>query len=271
MKVRVGAIPPKRNRGNFQRAQKVEASQETIPCGRVPARAPVTSGPEVVVTVSEIWRYPVKTMAGERLERATITPFGIEGDRVVHVEDSRGRVVTSRTHPRLLAHRGTLAPDGEPLVDGQPWSSRGVLAQIVDIAGVGARLVRYDGNERFDKLPLLVLSDGAVKAFGYDCRRLRPNVVIGGVEGMSERDWPGGYLRMGTVLIGVDALRTRCIMTSFDPDTQVQDTEVTQSIFRRFGGKLALDCFVMEGGEVELGDEVELLRPAAPSSSAIAV
>lgn len=45
--------------------------------------------------IAEIWRYPVKTMAGEQLQRARIGPLGIEGDRVVHVEDANGRVITS--------------------------------------------------------------------------------------------------------------------------------------------------------------------------------
>ena len=66
--------------------------------------------------VAEIWRYPVKTMAGEKLQRARLGPLGIEGDRIVHVEDAHGRVITSRSHPRFLGHQGTLGPDGEPLV-----------------------------------------------------------------------------------------------------------------------------------------------------------
>ncbi len=212
----------------------------------------------------EIWRYPVKTMGGERLGRARIGPLGIEGDRVVHVEDARGRLVTSRTHPRFLAHAGTLGPDGEPLVDGRPWRGPEVAADVVDIAGAGARLVRFDGPERFDVLPLLVATDGAIAAFGHDRRRLRPNLVIGGVEGMAERGWPGRSLRVGEVVIGVEELRQRCIMTSFDPDTQVQDRSVTRGIFDRFGGLLALDCRVIAGGHVTVGDAVELLDGPGP-------
>jgi len=52
--------------------------------------------------VTEIWRYPVKTMAGETLQRVHIGALGIEGDRVVHVEDAQERVITSRSHPRFL-------------------------------------------------------------------------------------------------------------------------------------------------------------------------
>jgi uncharacterized protein len=54
--------------------------------------------------VTEIRRYPVKTMAGEKLQRVRIGPLGIEGDRIVHVEDARERVITSRSHPRFLVH-----------------------------------------------------------------------------------------------------------------------------------------------------------------------
>jgi uncharacterized protein YcbX len=212
------------------------------------------------VKVAELWRYPVKTMGGERLKRATIGPLGIEGDRIVHVEDERGRVITSRSHPRFLGHRGTLGPQGGVLVDGQPWDNPAVAAAVADIGGPGARLVQYEGAERFDVLPLLVATDGAIAAFGYDGRRLRPNIVVGGVEGLSESDWPGACLRIGDVRIGVQNLRQRCIMTSFDPDTQVQDRDVTRSIYQRFDGKLALDCFVIEGGEIAVGDDVQVVR-----------
>ena len=217
--------------------------------------------------VTEIWRYPVKTMAGEKLQQARIGPLGLEGDRVVRVENAEHRVITSRSHPRFLGHKGTLGPYGEPLVDGRPWNSAQVAVEVVDIVGPGAKLVRFDGAERFDVLPLLVATDGAITAFGHDRRRLRPNIVIGGVEGLGEREWPGGCLRIGNVLIGVQDLRLRCIMTSYDPDTQVGDKEITRGIYRRFEGKLALNCFVIEGGEIAVGDHVELVRGSACTDS----
>jgi uncharacterized protein len=212
------------------------------------------------VRLAEIWRYPVKTMAGERLERAHVGPLGLDGDRVVHVERADGRVVTSRSHPKFLAMRGTLDTDGEPLVDGLAWTSARIAARVEEIAGRGAKLVRCDGAERFDVLPLLVATDGAISAFGHDGRRLRPNLVIADVEGLAERSWPGASLRVGRVLIGIQSLRLRCIMTSYDPDTQAQDKAITRSIYERFEGKLALDCFVVERGEISVGDDVELVR-----------
>jgi uncharacterized protein len=221
-----------------------------------------------MMTVAEIWRYPVKTMAGEKLQRVRIGPLGLEGDRVVHVEDAHGQVITSRSHPRFLGHKGTLGADGEPLVDGRPWKSAEVAADVVQIGGAGAHLVRFDGATRFDVLPLLVATDGSIAAFGHDGRRLRPNIVVGGVNGLGEREWPGGCLRIGQALIGVQDLRSRCIMTAYDPDTQVRDKTITQGIYKRFEGKLALNCFVIESGEISVGDAVELIRGRACVASA---
>jgi len=212
------------------------------------------------VHLQELWRYPVKSMAGERLDRADLRADGIAGDRVLQVHDAHDRIVTSRSRPALLAHRGTIGPDGQPLVDGRPWASPEVDRDVVSAAGPGSRLIRDEGLERFDILPLLVATDGAVAAFGHDRRRLRPNLLIGGVAGLDEREWEGRRLRIGKVVIDLVDLRERCIMTTFDPDTQAQDVEVLKKIRREFGGKLALNARVREGGAVTVGDPVELLQ-----------
>ena len=212
--------------------------------------------------IQELWRYPVKSMAGERLESAEVTQEGIVGDRMVLVTRPGGRIITSRTHPRLLGLRGSLAPDGEPLVNGKPWNERESAEAVRAAAGPEARLVRYDGPERFDVLPLLIGTDGAFEQLGVDHRRLRPNIVVGGVDGLAERGWPGHRLRLGTVIASVAKLRSRCVMTTYDPDTQVQDLSVLRRIASEFGGQMALDCAVLGGGRIAVGDPVELLEAA---------
>src|SRR5262249_1994218 len=98
-------------------------------------------------------------------------------------------------------------------------------------------------------------------AFGRDVRRLRPNILIGGVEGMAERDWPGATLSIGAIVIRLDSLRTRCPMTTVDPDTLARDPGVLLDIGRRFGGRLALNAHVVHGGVLHEGDAVSLLHP----------
>jgi uncharacterized protein YcbX len=212
--------------------------------------------------LSEIWRYPVKSMAGERLDRASMGPLGLHGDRVVQVYDGRGRLVTARTYPKLLGLHATLGPDGEPLVDGRPWPSPDVQARVERVVGPGARLVRNESEARFDILPLLVATDGAVAAFGRDARRLRPNLIVGGVDGLEERSWEGRVLRIGSALIALADLRGRCVMTTFDPDTLEQDPRVLRDIVRRFDGRLALNADVIQGGDLREMAAVELLADA---------
>src|SRR5438045_2982012 len=165
------------------------------------------------------WRNPGESRAGQRLERAQLGRDGIPGDRVLYVVDERGQILSARTKPRLLGHRATVGPDGDVLVDGLPWRSSEVAAAVEFAAGAGARLVEATGNERFDILPLLVATDGAIEAFGHDLRRLRPNIVIAGVEGLAERRWPWRQLAAGKAVIALADLRERCIMTTWDPDT----------------------------------------------------
>jgi uncharacterized protein YcbX len=210
---------------------------------------------QMTLRVAGLWRYPVKSLGGEPLLAATLTPEGIPGDRVVHVCGPEG-VRTARRHPRLLGLRGTLGPDARPRINGHPWESADALALIKKAAGDDAWLEAWEGLERFDILPLLVATDGAVAVFGRDIRRLRPNILIGGVDGMTERLWEGAQLHIADTLVRLAALRGRCTMTTVDPDTLECDPQVLKDIGRRFGGRLALDADVVRSGTVRMDDDV---------------
>lgn len=209
-------------------------------------------------------------MAGESLPSAILSTDGIPGDRLVHVRGPEG-VRTARRHYRLLGLRGTLGPDGQALVNGLPWNSAEALALVKDAAGKDAWLAAYDGPERFDVLPLLVATDGAVAAFGRDVRRLRPNMLIGGVDRLDERSWPGAELHIAaageTPVVRLDSLRGRCAMTIVDPDTLVRDHDVLRDIGRRFGGQLALNADVARSGLIRVGDRVSVVRTPVSSSA----
>ena len=152
--------------------------------------------------VAELWRYPVKSLAGERLEQAEIQRNGLVGDRLVQVYDARGHVVTARKHPDLLAHRGTLGADGEPRIDGWLWSSTEAATRIAEALGWKPRLERFVGEERFDVLPLLVATDGAIQALGVDGRRLRPNIETGEICLLDFGRQPWHRLEHGLIIHG---------------------------------------------------------------------
>jgi uncharacterized protein YcbX len=119
--------------------------------------------------------------------------------------------------------------------------------------------MRARAFERFDILPLLVATDGAAGQAGLDIRRLRPNLVIGGVDGLAERTWEGRFMAIGDAVVGLATLRDRCIVTTYHPDTLEQDVGVLLDIRRRFAGSLALNAWVARAGAVRVGDPVTLL------------
>jgi uncharacterized protein YcbX len=210
--------------------------------------------------VEALWRYPVKSLAGEPLPVAAVEADGIRGDRIVRVRGPEG-VRTARRHYRLLGLHGSLDAHGHPMIDGMPWESTGALARIKDAAGSDAWLEAWAGIDRFDILPILVATDGAVAAFGRDVRRLRPNLVIGGVDGLAEREWSGAELHIGAAIVRLDSLRARCHMTTIDPDTLQVNPEVLRDIVRRFGNKLALNAEVVRAGTIHVGDPVTFVLP----------
>lgn len=209
--------------------------------------------------VAELWVYPVKSLAGQRLERTTLTADGIPGDRAVQVRDGDDRLVTARTRHGLLALRATLDDDGEALVEGRSWRDRDAEQAVRAAVGEDVRLVPMEGGARFDDTALLVATDGAVATLAIDHRRLRPNILIGGVEGLAERDWPGGRLRVGDAVLDVEKLCKRCVMPTIDPDTLAVTPSILGRINADYGGRFALNCWVLEPGGVAVGDRVELL------------
>lgn len=215
--------------------------------------------------VDALWRYPVKSLAGERLAAVAIDSAGIAGDRIVRVRGPEG-VRTSRRHYRLLGLRGTLDADGRARINGYPWDGPDALALVKEAAGADAWLEACETLDRFDILPLLVATDGAVTAFGRDVRRLRPNIVIGGVDALTEREWVDGQLLIGDAVVRLDSLRSRCHMITIDPDSLRVNPDVLRDVVRRFDNKLCLNAEVVRAGTIRLGDPAMIAVPDAETA-----
>ncbi|HEV7522288.1 MAG TPA: MOSC N-terminal beta barrel domain-containing protein [Candidatus Angelobacter sp.] len=211
--------------------------------------------------VSEIWRYPVKSLKGERLEQTEITKFGIPGNRQVAViRTINGRFSTSRSKPKLLGLQGGINPEGVPTVNGHPWNSSQALQLVHEAAGEPVTLQQVPAPQAFDVLPLLIATDGAARYLNIDHRRLRPNILLADVPDLEERKWPGRVIAIGEVRIHAEKLRDRCVMTTFDPDTQVQDPSILLRIVRELDGSTALDSSVIHPGKIRVGDTAHILE-----------
>lgn len=211
--------------------------------------------------VSEIWRYPVKSLKGERLKETEITSLGIPGDRQIAViRTLNGRFLTSRSRPKLLGLQGSINADGVPTINGHLWNSSEALQFVHEAAGEAVTLQQIPPPQAFDILPLLVATDGAARYLNIDHRRLRPNILLADVPELEERNWPGRTIAIGDVRIHAEKLRDRCVMTTFDPDTQVQDPSVLLRIVRELDGSTALDSSVIAEGTIRVGDPAYIVE-----------
>ncbi|MDQ3759284.1 MAG: MOSC domain-containing protein [Actinomycetota bacterium] len=207
--------------------------------------------------VAQIWRYSVKSLRGERLERIDILADGLRGDRSTQVIDDKGARMTGRTAKRLLGLQAGFTGGGEPTIDGHSWESDEALGLVRDAAGPGASLAPL--GRHFDDRPILITTDGAIDALGVDLRRLRPNIVIEGAEGLEEVGWVGRHLRLGGVELDVVDRCVRCVMTTIDPDSLEVDPGVLRRINDEFESRVGVLCEVATAGELRVGDEAELL------------
>jgi uncharacterized protein YcbX len=211
--------------------------------------------------VSEIWRYPVKSLKGERLQETEITKVGIPGDRqIAVVRTINGRFLTSRSKPKLLGLQGSINANSVPTINGYPWNSAGALQLVLEAAGESVTLQQIPAPQAFDILPLLVATDGAARYLNIDHRRLRPNILLADVPELEERKWPGRTIAIGDVRIHAEKLRDRCVMTTFDPDTQEQDPSVLLRIVRELDGSTALDSSVIAEGTIRVGDPAHIIE-----------
>ncbi|HLK07352.1 MAG TPA: MOSC N-terminal beta barrel domain-containing protein [Candidatus Angelobacter sp.] len=211
--------------------------------------------------VSEIWRYPIKSLKGERLNETEITKLGIPGDRQIAViRTINGRFLTSRSRPKMLGLQGSINADGVPIINGHLWNSPEALQLVLEAAGEPVTLQQVPPPQAFDVLPLLVATDGAARYLNIDHRRLRPNILLADVPDLEERNWPGRVIAIGDVRIHTEKLRDRCVMTTFDPDTQAQDPSVLTRIISELDGSTALDSSIITPGKIRLGDAAHIIE-----------
>lgn len=228
------------------------------------------------MVVERIWRYPVKSMGGERLPRVDVDLRGVAGDRWYAVRDAEGRFGSGkntrrfRRMPGLLRLRsryvgGTprlLDPNGEPVADAVAFLHSYLGRTDVDLAPEGA-------VSHFDQLPLSVLTTAtldwvraAVPGTAVDERRFRPNLLIRtppGTRPFVEDDWLGCPARIGPD-VRVEFVRSseRCVMVNEEQPGLPHSAQVLRAVAQSHDNRLDALATVAHPGSVRVGDPVTL-------------
>ena len=230
--------------------------------------------------VTQLWCYPVKSMAGVRLETATVGPLGIDGDRQWGLVDrSTGLVLTARRVPELLfaepVPRGegmaVRLPDGtvtDDDADLSAWLGRDVelrrprpdergryeIAENDDrpdgdwIRWQGPKGVWHDSN----RTRLSIISEDALH--DWDVRRFRANVYVAGGD---ERELLGRDIAIGEVAGTVVKEIDRCVMVTRPQAGIERDKSVLVQVHAERGGNLGVGVLVTGAGTIRVGDVVE--------------
>ena len=231
--------------------------------------------------VVELWRYPVKSMSGEPLERADVDERGIRGDRQWGVLDGvTGNVLTARREPQLLFGSARLVGDDEVEIRTDEGDVLDGDEALSDWLGRPVRLVRagtgiqgtYETPLDFEQETGWVAWQGPEHTFhdstktqvsilsldsigSWDVRRFRANVVV---DAGDEFALVGSAVRIGAVEADVVKRIDRCVMvTRPQPGGIERDLDVLRTIHQRNGGDLAVGALVRTPGAIAVGDALE--------------
>jgi uncharacterized protein len=229
--------------------------------------------------VAAIYRYAVKSMAGEGLDAGELGWHGLEGDRRFAFR----RLAEEGGFPWLTAGRVPDMIRYVPVVrDGVPTHVRMPDGRELEVAGDELRdeLSRLHKSEvalmrlnhgMFDDAAISVIATRTIEEIARraerapDVRRFRPNVVVEtSGEPFAEDAWIGGVLAFGDpaagAAVGVTQRDVRCSMVNLDPDTAEVDAAVLKAVVRSNENCAGVYGSVVRTGAVEVGQAVFLLK-----------
>jgi uncharacterized protein len=231
--------------------------------------------------VEAIFRYPVKSMAGERLEVANLGWHGLEGDRRLALRRMADRSgmpwLTASKLPDLLLfapHRHENGAQGDlpthirtPNGEAMPVFGEDLAVEIGRRYGAPVQMMQLN-HGIFDEASISVIASDTVREIGrlagrtLDMRRFRPNVVVRLLRSASfgEDEWLGGALSFGegddAPAIAVTMRDVRCAMVNLDPDTARSAPEVMKTIVRANQNNAGIYGAVTRVGRLAVGQTI---------------
>ena len=243
--------------------------------------------PVEIGRIEALFRYPGKSMSGERLDGVQLGWHGLDGDRRLalrRMDDRSGFPWLSASElPDLLrftplrhsdathADLPTLVctPEGEKL----PVFGKDLAAEIGRRRGAPVQMMQLR-NGIFDEASISVIASDTVREIGrlsgrsLDVRRFRPNVVVQLLQPVpfQEDEWLGGVVSFGEESDGpaitVTLRDLRCSMVNLDPDSAISAPEVLKTIARANQSHAGIYGAVTRVGWLAVGQAI-YLQPAA--------
>jgi len=233
-------------------------------------------GPLVVGRVVGLWRYPVKSMAGEPLTTADVSWFGFCGDRrwaFVRdgVPESGFPWLTLRERENMNHYRPSFVEPDRP--DKSPIDVRtpsGATLRVSDPAlaeelAPGARAIKQDRGI-FDTFPISMITTQTISNLAKEVgehlvvERFRPNILVDANTDapFPEDDWVGKVLRIGELRVRIDKRDGRCAIITIDPVSTNRSPNVLRTVVQERQGCLGVYGTTVQPGRIALSDVVAI-------------
>jgi uncharacterized protein len=207
-------------------------------------------------TIAHLWRYPIKSLAPESLERTKVDASGLEGDR------HGALFVTSSEHARTSK---TYRGKEHNLL--HTTSDAGRALSLAAARGVS--IERREGGPHFDLGTVSLVLDlwlgdlELMTGLELDPQRFRPNLFLRAAPGFELREPAlcGAILHSGTVRLRVTEPIGRCVTTTYDVVTGESNPEILRAVARERDNVMGVYCDVVAPGTLERGAEMTIEWP----------
>ena len=229
----------------------------------------------MIGTIAGLWRYPVKSMLGERRESLLLERRGVVGDRLYAVRDEAGKFGSGKTTRRFRLMNGLYQfrarydgesplitfPDGATLRGDDP----AIHAHLSDVLGISVQLSREGDISHFDDGPIHLVTTASLRALSAllardetDARRFRPNIVVEtDGEGFQEDSWEGRDILLGdTVRLCVTKQTERCVMVNFAWDELREEPRALRALAQTHDACMGVYADVLTPGALRQGDQI---------------
>ncbi len=237
--------------------------------------------------ITALYRYPVKSMAGEVLDKSDLGWHGLSGDRRLafrRVGDTSGFpwLTASKLRDLLLftpfRENGSLVSNIS--AENIPTHVRTPEGTILEIQ---SDVLRQDVSRRcnadvelthlkhgiFDEAPISLISTATMNAIetNVDIRRFRPNIVIETVENtpFAEDAWVGKSICFGeaedNAALSVTLRDERCMMINLDPNTAESNPSMMKTVVKLNNNCAGVYCTVTRTGTIAVGQKIYVTTP----------
>lgn len=224
--------------------------------------------------VESLWRYPVKSLIGEKLQSFDIDARGVSGDREYAVSNADGKFGSGKNTRRFRKIDGLFTmsaktsgngvsikfPDGLVLTD-KDSAMNDKLSQIL---GQSVILTEEGEISHFDDSAVHILTTLSLSLLhqllpesGIDSRRFRPNIIIDSQH--HDQELIGKTIKIGEVILEITHKTERCRMITIEQPGLDSRPEILKSVSQEFGLNFGVYAKVVSIGTVSVGEQVVIV------------